>query len=253
MVRARFRFAEALHPFLAPAHRGVVFEARCAEHATAKHMIEALGVPHTEVGALRINGEPASLGRVLAEGDLVEVLGPCAGAPGPAPPRFIADAHLGGLARRLRLAGFDTVFDAGAHDAGIERLAGAEARIVLTRDRELLKRRGVAAGAYVHAQRPAAQWDEVARRFGLAPQARPFTRCLVCNGELADIAPGEVEGALPPDVRSREPHVRRCTGCARVYWEGSHFRRLEARLRAMLGASRPDDASPAPTPIIDRC
>src|SRR5690242_15863578 len=178
-MTASFRFHGDLVDFLPRERRATHFDYECARAATLKNAIEALGVPHTEVGNLVVNGESATLQRIVRDGDAVEIF-PQAADCGP-DPEFIADAHLGGLARFLRMLGFDTLHEPGIEDAQIRRLAHDEKRIVLTRDRELLKCREIARGAYVHAIRVEAQLAEVAARYRLSERARPFTLCLRCN------------------------------------------------------------------------
>jgi len=159
-MRALFHFQSPLWMFLERARRGRAFEYDCARAATLKNAIEALGVPHTEVGAVRVNGEPATLQRIVREGDRIEVETAKSGSDPDL--RFVADAHLGGLARFLRMLGFDTLHRNAYSDEEIRRLAETEGRVVLTRDRELLKCREIARGAYVHALKPEAQLREVA-------------------------------------------------------------------------------------------
>ena len=244
MVMAAFRFHEELNHFLPRARRMVEFSCACARAATTKHMIEALGVPHTEVGQVLVNGEPAGLGRQLQEGDRVEVLPmlpPPAPASGPAPeqasgqalapgPRFVADAHLGGLARLLRMAGFDTIYDNNIDDAEVEALAGCDARIALTRDRDLLKRSGVARGCYVRALKPAQQLAEIFHRLGLARHIKPFTLCLTCNVPLRAVDRAAVDDRLPPSVRLVHNEFLTCDHCHGVFWKGSHWRRMRQLL-----------------------
>jgi hypothetical protein len=233
-----FRFHGALATFIAPARRGRVFEVRCATDASIKHVIEALGVPHTEVGTLRVDGRPARLDGRLRPGERVKVHPHSAlrRAPCPSlPPRFVADAHLGGLARLLRLAGFDTLYDNRIEDAALVATALREQRIVLTRDRELLKRRDVAEGCFVHALAPEHQAVEILRRLGLASHARPFSRCLECNAALQEaVSPAAAEHRVPPAVRARHTRFSACPGCGRVYWEGSHWTHMRARIDAVL-------------------
>ncbi|NCT66893.1 MAG: Mut7-C ubiquitin/RNAse domain-containing protein [Rhodanobacteraceae bacterium] len=247
MVTATFRFHEELNDFLAPARRGREFACACARAATTKHMIEALGVPHTEVELVLVNGESAGFDRVLRDGDRVAVYPTLAAldgtplprehAPPPRPPRFIADAHLGGVAHFLRLCGFDTLFDAHFQDAEIERLAARDGRIVLTRDRELLKRRTITHGCYVHALKPEQQVREIVRRLDLARSVRPFTRCLCCNTPTRAADKEEVAQRLPPSVRAQHTRFTACDGCGRVFWEGSHWRRMRALVDAVLAES----------------
>jgi uncharacterized protein len=233
-MKARFNFDPALSPFLETARRGHAFDYDCARAATLKNAIEALGVPHTEVGALRVNGEPATLQRIVREGDYVEVETTQSGSDPDL--RFVADAHLGGLARFLRMLGFDTLHRNAFSDEEIRRLAETEGRIVLTRDRELLKCREIARGAYVRALKPEAQLREVAGRYGLEGNARPFSLCLGCNVPLQPVERSAVAGRVPPAVLELHEHFVRCPGCNGVYWPGSHYRRMLSALRSSLDA-----------------
>ncbi len=245
-VTASFRFYEELNDFLAPQHRRRTFEVRCARAATTKHMVETLGVPHTEVELVLVNGESVGFDRPLKEGDRVAVY-PKFEALDITPllrvrkrplrsVRFIADAHLGGLSHGLRLLGFDTLYDNHIHDDEVERLAVDEQRIVLTRDRELLKRRGITHGCYVRPLKPRDQLQQVFERLDLARLVRPFTRCLRCNALLRPARDDEIERA-PDDVRARHLRFAACDGCGGLYWEGSHWRRMRADIDALLAPS----------------
>jgi len=228
MVTATFRFHEELNDFLPRQRRDAEFTASCARAATTKHMIEALGVPHTEVGNVRVNGAPATLDQLLQEADRVEIH-PLR-APVRSRPRFVADAHLGGLARLLRMAGFDTLYDNAIDDAEVEQLAASENRIALTRDRDLLKRSGVSHGCYVRALKPAEQVQELFLRLGLAPWTQPFTLCLSCNTPLRTVDKAAVAERLPPSVRIAHTEFLTCDCCHGVFWKGSHWRRMSALL-----------------------
>jgi hypothetical protein len=254
-VRASFRFYAELNDFLAPTRRQREFSAACARAATTKHMIEALGVPHTEVELILVNGESVGFGRLLADGDRVAVY-PVFEAFDVTPllrlreqalraSCFVADAHLGGLAHLLRMMGFDTLYDNAFADDAIERLAASEHRIVLTRDRELLKRSGVMHGMYVRALRSTAQLREVFERLDLARSARPFTRCLHCNHMLVPIDKAQALPVLPPQVAAQFERFSACEGCARVFWEGSHWRRMRGLIDDVL-AGAADAREPAP-------
>lgn len=233
MATARFRFFGELDGFLPRARRGRECEVPIARDATVKHMIEALGVPHTEAGRLLVNGSEADFGQLLQDGDEVLVHPQLATAQ--AGIAFIADAHLGGLARLLRMAGFDTLYDNHYRDEEIAALASGTGRTVLTRDRELLKRREVEQGAYLHAIRPDAQLRELSARLRLAPLARPFTLCLECNLPLRPVLKADVAERLPESVRLREDALTLCDGCGRVFWQGSHHRRMLAMLERAIG------------------
>ena len=229
MSTARFRFPAELSRFLRPEHRGGPFPYVCARAASLKNAIEALGVPHTEVGAVRVNGAPATLQRMVREGDDIEVLAPEAPA-GDEPLAFLADAHLGALARFLRMLGFDTAHQPSLADREIRELARADERIVLTRDRDLLKCRDIARGYYVRAIKPEPQLAEVAARYGLAERAQPFTRCLHCNLPLAPVEKAAIAHRLPERVAALHGNFTHCAGCDRVYWPGSHYERMRAAL-----------------------
>jgi len=244
MVAVTFRFYEELNDFLAPDQCGCEFTCTCARAATTKHMIESLGVPHTEVELLLINGESVGFDRLLGDGDRVAVY-PKFEALDIVPllrvrerplrvVRFIADAHLGGLARLLRIIGFDTLHDSHYVDDEIERISRTECRIVLTRDRDLLKRRGITHGCYVHAVRSAEQLSEIVDRLDLARSSRPFTLCLHCNAPLRSIDKAQVAPVLAPTILAHHDRFSTCDVCHRIFWEGSHWRRMRLRLDGLL-------------------
>lgn len=244
MATATFRFYEELNDFLAPERRGREFACGCAPGATVKHAIESLGVPHPEVELVLVNGESVGFVRPLCDGDRVAVY-PKFEAFDVTPllrvrdrllrtTRFVADVHLGGLARLLRLLGFDTLYDNRVGHEQIEQLARTQQRIVLTRDRQLLKRAGFTHGCTVRAQRPREQLREVCDRLDLARAAQPFTRCLACNGMLRPIGGDQLHGRVQPALAERTPCFNMCDGCARVYWEGSHWRRMRALVDSLL-------------------
>ena len=243
-VTATFRFYAELNDFLAPARRGREFTCRCARAATTKHMIEALGVPHTEVELVLVNGESVGFERALGDGDRVAVYPKCemldvtpllrVRERALRETRFIADAHLGGLAHLLRMTGFDTLYDNHFDDDEIERMAASQKRIVLTRDRDLLKRSAITHGCYVRALRSELQLREVFDRLDLARSAQPFTRCLSCNTPLHAIDKAQIAAQLPPGVRQRHERFAVCDGCARVFWEGTHWQRMRRLVDSLV-------------------
>ncbi len=247
MTVAHFRFYEELNDFLAPQRRKLEFELRCAEAATVKNAIESVGVPHTEVELIVANGESVDFSYRVREGDRVSVY-PMFEAFDITPllrvrpaalrdPRFIADAQLGALARRLRMLGYDTLFDNHAADEAIRRRAIEESRTILTRDRQLLICRDVTHGCYVHALQPAAQLREVVERLQLGARSRPFTLCLCCNAGLESVAKEAVLDSLPPSVAQHRHEFKRCPMCERVYWQGDHYQRMNEMLRGLLSGS----------------
>jgi uncharacterized protein with PIN domain len=255
MVMATFRFYQELNDFLPRERRRREVAVPCARAATTKHMIEALGVPHTEVELVLVNGEASSFDRLIAQGDRVAVY-PKFEAIDISPLlrvrerplrrlRFVADAHLGGLARFLRMAGFDTLYDNYIDDGEIEELAASEDRVVLTRDRELLKRRTIIHGCYIHALKPEEQLREVFNRLDLAASARPFSLCLHCNVPLRPAKKDEVLEQLPPAVREQHDEFNTCDSCGRIYWKGSHWKRMTGLL------ARAADIEPGTTNAVE--
>ncbi len=244
-----------LNDFLAPARRGKAFDVEVGPHTTVKDLAESLGVPHTEIDVVVVNGESVGFGRRVAPGDRVAVY-PVFEALDvtpvvrlrPAPlrqPRFVLDVHLGRLARLLRLLGFDSLWSHDADDATLVGVSLGDRRILLTRDRGILKRSELTHASYVREQVPRRQVVEVLRRFDLFGAAVPFGRCLACNGVLEHVEKAEVHDLLPPRTRRDFDEFRRCRGCGRVYWKGSHYDRLRALVDDVLaeGVGSPQPAA----------
>ncbi len=243
MGRVTFRFYEELNDFLAPSLRRRELEYPCAPGENVKHAIEALGVPHTEVEVILVNGESVGFECPLYGGERVAVY-PVFEAFDVTPllrlrdrplrtTRFIADVHLGRLAAWLRMAGFDTLFESDFEDARIAEIAASEGRIVLTRDRKLLERRAITHGCYLHATTPEQQLRELFGRLDLARSVKPFTRCTACNAPLRAADKDAVAARVPHRVLSLHDRFSECSGCGRVYWEGSHWRRVRDLLEQL--------------------
>lgn len=250
MAQAKFRCYAELNDFLPSSQRQRDIPVEFEPPAPVRHLMETLGVPHTEVELVLVNGESVDLERRIEEGDRVSLY-PMFEALDVTPalrlrpeplrePRFVVDAHLGKLARYLRLLGFDTLFENDCGDAALVRAVEAEHRILLTRDRALLMRRGVTHGCYIRAVRPLEQLGYLIRRLDLYRCFRPFTRCMLCNGPLVGVAKQEVEEAIPPRVRAVQEKFWRCEGCGQVYWRGSHYERLHRLVRELGTHSAPE-------------
>jgi uncharacterized protein with PIN domain len=148
--------------------------------------------------------------------------------------RFLADAMLGRLARWLRVLGYDTFYDEAVHDAQLVRIAADEDRILLTRDRHLLRELRPARAHEVRQDDPLQQLHGLVTALGLAPPRRLFTRCLLCNTPLRELERSEALPLMPEGVRDIPGPVRQCPDCGRLYWEGSHVRRMRAALERVL-------------------
>ena len=230
---AEVRFAAELRLFLAPGRRRGQVRAACDGTSSLGHVVESLGVPLTEVGSLVVNGRPAASRYRPGGGDVVEV-----GAvrrPQRLPSaRFILDVHLGTVARRLRLAGVDAAYANDFDDDTLIERANDERRVLLTRDRGLLRRRKLWLGAYVRGARPDEQFRDVLDRF--IPALAPWTRCTACNGLLSPARKADVEPSLRPGTRRTYDRFSRCAACGRVYWRGAHGRRLEVVVESAIRA-----------------
>jgi uncharacterized protein with PIN domain len=141
--------------------------------------------------------------------------------------RFIADEHLGRLAKYLRLCGFDTIFADSLSDRNIIEIALNEHRIILSRDKELMSNKKVTRGFRILSESPAGQLTEVINNYGLREYFKPFSRCTKCNGLLATVQEEEIAGQLPQRTRAFFSHFRRCGSCGKIYWEGSHYDRMK--------------------------
>lgn len=244
MPSAHFRFYEELNDFLPPLKRNADFEQEFVDRPAIKDVIEAIGVPHTEVDLILVDGESVDFSYPLVDGARVSVY-PMFEALDITPllrvrprplrtSRFLLDAHLGGLARYLRLLGFDTWYRNDYDDAELARICQSERRILLTRDRGLLKRGAVTRGYYVRETQPLRQTREVLRRFDLYRVARPFRRCLHCNGEIKAVNKQEILDRLEPKTDRYFNHFWRCEDCQRIYWHGSHYERMQRQVQALL-------------------
>ena len=199
---------------------------------SVKHLIESLGVPHTEVGRLIVNGSPSGLHYLVRDGDRIEVFS------GPEhietkEPRFAIDGHLGRLTAGLRLLGLDCDYSRDISDDELAEGALQSSRFILTRDRHLLMRKAISQGYLVRALDPRAQLREVVARFGLQAWFQPFHRCMRCNGLLRPVAKEAVLDRIQPLTRLYFDDFRVCSSCNQVYWKGSHFSRLQKTVAAL--------------------
>jgi uncharacterized protein len=225
-----------LNDFLDPVARGTTVQRPFRSHQTVKDVIEAMGIPHTEIDLILADGEPVGFdhrptgGMRLAVYPVFESLDIASvGRLRPTPsrdPRFVVDVNLGRLARLLRLLVFDVRFDRDLDDEDLAAISATEHRILLTRDRRLLHRRNVTHGIFVRADRPFDQVVDVLRRLDLGRRLAPFSRCLRCGGVLTAVSKAEVLDRLEPLTRRHYDEFARCDDCDHVYWSGSHHGRL---------------------------
>jgi uncharacterized protein len=241
-----FRFYEELNDFLAPSRRKRSFSYGFRGTPAVKDAIEALGVPHTEVDLILVDGRSVRFSHKLHGGERVAVypvferldIGAVVRLR-PKPlrtPRFVADVHLGTLARYMRLIGFDTTYDNRAADGELVRQSVVERRILLTRDVGLLKHRVLTHALFVRPVEPRQQLHDIVKTLDLAGKLKPFTRCMACNGALRRVRAQSVQAELPHALRGRAVPIARCALCHRLYWPGSHRVHLDRLVAECSGA-----------------
>jgi uncharacterized protein with PIN domain len=242
MYTITIRFYEELNDFLPQHMRKRDIDFTFSGRRSVKDLIEYFGVPHVEVDLILVGGMSVDFGYIIETGDRISVYpvfesfdlsGVTHLRPSPLrDTKFVLDVHLRKLARRLRLLGFDVDYRENRDDPELARIADDEHRILLTRDRRLLMRRNVARGLIIRNTDSDKQVIEVLERLQLWPRCAPFSRCIECNGRMRRVVPGEpgfeaIREAIPPGVLSWCGEYFICGSCAKVYWKGSHYIKLE--------------------------
>jgi uncharacterized protein with PIN domain len=230
-MKATFTFINELNDFLPHQLKGVTFNLQFAPHQSLKHLIESMGVPHTDFGQVLVNGETANPAQLLKEGDQVVVYPANDALKGE--PCFLLDNHLGQLATYLRMLGFDTLYRNDYQDNELAEVASAEERVLLTRDRRLLMRKAIRQGYCIHQTDPRRQAVEVLKRYKLQGKVQPFQRCLRCNSPLQVVNKQDVLERLEPLTRLYYDEFRICPSCSQIYWKGSHYGHMLKMIEAM--------------------
>ena len=237
MNNVTIRFYEELNDFLAKGNRKKQLEYSFTWKDTVRNALESFGVPHTEVDLVLVNGESVSFDTELSDGDTISVypvfesidiaettkLRPEALRE----PAFVLDVHLGKLTDYLRMLGFDCLYRNNLEDDEIIRLSQEEQRIILTRDKGILRNKKVTHGYYLRSDNPKEQLKEIIRRFDLKPQIKPFTRCMNCNGLLESVSKEEVKDILEENTRRYYTEFYRCRSCGNIYWKGAHYQKMK--------------------------
>jgi hypothetical protein len=243
-----FRFYAELNDHLPFSQRYGMVEKQFFVPASVKDMIESIGVPHAEVDLILVNGESSDFTRKIQNGDRIAVypvfesidITPVLRLR-PQPLRetkFVLDVHLGRLAGYLRMLGFDTLYSNRVSDLELVRISSEQKRILLTRDRGVLKHSAVTHGYWLRATDSRRQAEEVVSRFDLSRSLRPLTRCMVCNQSLRAVSKADVVGRVPPATFEWCNEFRECSSCRRVYWEGSHCRRMRGWIEQLAASSK---------------
>ena len=233
---AEFRFYEELNDFLPEEQRKVSFRHTFCGTPSIKDTVQAIGVPHTAIDLILVDGRSVDFPHRLHGGERIAVypvfecldISPVIRLR-PKPlrdTRFILDVHLGKLARYLRMLGFDAAYDRDWDDETIIDLSLEQKRIILTRDIGILKQSRVTHSYWLRQHQPLEQLREVLLSLDLLRQLHPFTRCMDCNGMIQPVAKNEVRTQLDPEIFVRFETFRQCRDCRKIYWQGSHFSRM---------------------------
>lgn len=153
-------------------------------------------------------------------------------------PRFVADVHLGRLARMLRMLGFDTAYDAAWTKPQLLKTAVAENRTLLSRNSTLSKNPFVQT-LLITTENAPEQLAQVVGHFALQKSMRPFSRCIVCNYPIQPAAKEAVLHLLQPETIRRYESFWQCPNCSRVYWQGSHFDRMMRHIQQLEKGADP--------------
>ena len=239
----RLRFYAELNNFLPVNLQQVSFDYSFPGPITVKEVIESMKIPLTEVDLILVNGSAVDFNYPVNDQDYIsvypvfeqfDITGISQLRKTPLRiSKFILDSHLGKLAKYLRMAGFDTLYENNYSDDAIRKIAADESRIIITRDRDLLSYREVTHGYYVRNVHLEEQMAEIVAKFDLYSQMNPFTRCLICNTELKSIAKENVSEGIDEDTKSIFNEFYQCSTCQRTYWKGSHYERMMDFLKSL--------------------
>lgn len=246
MKTAYLRFYEELNDFLPEVNKKNRFAHQFTGRRSVKDMIESLGVPHGEVDMILVNGKSVGFDYIVNDNDDISIYPvfesfnikdvqhlrekPLRN------PKFVADVHLGTLARYLRMLGFDTLYRNDYSDEDLIRISNDETRTILTKDAGILKQNRVMHGYYVRNVKPEKQAGELLFRFSLFDSIKKFSRCLECNSLLQKIEKERIIERLPEKVRILQNEFYVCEHCDKVYWSGSHLERMNRTIEKIISS-----------------
>jgi len=233
---AEFRFYEELNDFLPAEQHKTSFRSPFYGSPSVKDTIQAIGVPHTAIDLILVDGQSVDFSHRLRGGERVAVypvferldISPVIRLR-PRPlrcTRFILDVHLGKLARYLRMLGFDAAYYRDLDDVTMIDLSLRQQRIILTRGLGILKQNRVTHGYWLRHHEPRQQLQEVLLALDLFRQLQPFTRCMDCNGRIHPVDKVVIRGQIDPKIFQRFREFWQCRECRKIYWRGSHYERM---------------------------
>lgn len=231
------RFYASLNNFLSADHQQTDFDQAFNGKASVKDLIESSGVPHTEIALIVVNNESVDFTyhpqhndhiSVYPEFTQLDISALSKTQPEPLTDiRFVVDTHMGKLAKYLRMLGFDTLYRNNYSDSELASISASENRILLTRDRGLLKRSIINYAYFVRTTGSHQQLREVVSRFDLTSLIKPFSRCINCNGELVKVNKKDIADKLQARTKAFYQHFKQCRDCQNIYWQGSHHHKMQ--------------------------
>jgi uncharacterized protein with PIN domain len=227
-----FRFSKDLSALVKGGH--AEFSYAFQERQSLKDALESMGIPHTEVGYIEIDGSPTGLDMRPTAGATVRVSGHQRQQ---APKGFVADVHLGALVRLLRMLGFDVLYDKDLNEQQLLTAALQSGKVLLSRGRRIFQHKLLSYGCLIHSEAPQEQLQQVLQRFQLQNKLKPFSRCIICNCELVAVRKEAVVTQLLEQTNASFNEFWQCTCCKRVYWKGSHFYKMQRFIEEKLQLS----------------
>ena len=253
MKTVTFVFHDYLHQLLKKELRtSSPFLHHFDRRASIKDIIESLGIPHPVIGSLTVNGHEVGFEYILLDNDTVEVT-PLSPPVNPFTPTilkpkalsefaFVVDVNAGRLALLLRMLGFDTVYRNDIRNGRLAEISQSQNRILLTRDRTLLKRKVIMHGYLLKEQDPNMQLIEVLRLYDLGSRTKPLSRCIPCNGLLVPVNKEIIMDRLKPLTRKYYHSFHICEDCKKIYWPGSHQEKINRFIDEILESVRQDQS-----------
>lgn len=244
MNSASFRFYEELNDFLPACRRKKEFIIKFNGNPSVKDAIEDIGIPHTEIDLILVNGNSVGFDHHLKDNDHVSVY-PVFESLEITPiiklreqplrdPKFVLDTHLGKLARLLRMVGFDSIYRNDIDDKELIHISVDDHRIILTRDKGILKHSIVTHGYFVKSTDPSKQIVEIIKRFDLISQIKAFHRCMICNHEIFPVEKSNVLKKIPARTAKYYDKFFQCSGCKNIYWEGTHYNSMKEQISEIM-------------------
>ncbi len=244
MPKGTFRFYEELNDFLPKHRKKTTFEAEFRGKRSIKDMIEALGVPHTEIDLILVNGKSVDFNYILQNGDRASVY-----------PvfeslnitdvtllrkiplrrhKFIADINLGNIVKYMRILGFDLYYDSLLSTREIIEISKRENRVILTKSRKLLKFKDVTHGIFIRPGTTTEQIKRIIDCLDIKDNIKPFSRCLRCNTLLKSVLKEKILDRIPPKTKEFYDEYVQCRSCDKIYWKGTHFINMKKVVRQIL-------------------